>query len=61
MPEYWWCLTHGRVEQGAVCKADDRLGPYASEEAARNWRQRRDAREETWEEQDKRWHGTDDD
>lgn len=59
MTEYWWCLTHGRVEQGAVCKAQDRLGPYASEEEARAWRERRDAREESWEEEDRRWRGDD--
>jgi hypothetical protein len=61
MTEYWWCLTHDRVEQGSICRADNRLGPYASEADARAWRERRDTREETWEEEDKRWHGEDDD
>jgi hypothetical protein len=61
MPEYWWCLTHERVEHGSICKADNRLGPYPSEAEARGWRERRDRREETWEEEDKRWHGERDD
>jgi hypothetical protein len=61
MTEYWWCLTHDRVEQGSICRADNRLGPYDSEAAARGWRERRDTREEAWEEEDKRWHGEDDD
>lgn len=61
MTEYWWCLTHERVERGEVCKAEARLGPYATAEAARSWRERHDAREETWEEEDKRWHGEDED
>lgn len=61
MSEYWWCLTHGRVEQGDVCKSEDRLGPYPTEEAAASWRTRHETREETWEEEDERWHGEDDD
>ena len=57
MDDWYWCLKHGTVEQGLVCKADDRLGPYASREAAQNWRQTSEAREDRWEEQDKAWHG----
>lgn len=60
MTEYWWCLTHDRVEHGSLCKADNRLGPYASEADARAWRERHETREDAWDEQDKRWHGEDD-
>ena len=32
--QYWWCLKHGRVEEGAGCPNKERLGPYASEQQA---------------------------
>lgn len=59
MAEYWWCLTHGRVERGAACRAADRLGPYATEEEALRWRERHEHRDEAWEEEDRRWRGED--
>jgi len=31
---YWWCLTHGTVEQGEGCPNMERLGPYDSREQA---------------------------
>ena len=31
---WWWCLDHGRVEQGAGCANMNRLGPYDTEEQA---------------------------
>ncbi|MDP9436404.1 MAG: hypothetical protein M3P93_14930 [Actinomycetota bacterium] len=31
---WWWCLEHGRVEEGEGCANDRRLGPYESEEQA---------------------------
>jgi hypothetical protein len=27
---YWYCLTHGTVEEGVGCRSGDRLGPYDS-------------------------------
>jgi hypothetical protein len=58
MSEQWyWCLSHRRVEGPGQCRADDRLGPYPTQEAARRWRDSLEAREERWEEQDERWHG----
>jgi hypothetical protein len=59
MSTFYWCLTHDRVEEGASCRALDRMGPYASPEAARGWRGRVEEREETWEAEDERWHGSD--
>lgn len=56
--EWYWCLTHGRVES-----AEDRddienaLGPYPSEEAARNWKETVEARNEAWAAEDERWRG----
>ena len=31
---FWWCLTHGAVEQGAGCPNMERLGPYDTREQA---------------------------
>jgi hypothetical protein len=62
MSEQWyWCLVHRRVESAHACKADSRMGPYASPEAARDWKARLEQREDAWEEEDERWHGRDDD
>ena len=60
MTEYYWCFTHGTVEEGTVCKASDRLGPYASAQAARDWKDRVEERGERWAAEDERWHGEDD-
>lgn len=61
MSAYYWCLTHERVEEGASCRAVDRMGPYPSPEAARGWRDRVEERNETWQAEDERWHGSDED
>lgn len=56
--QYYWCQKHGRVEtSGGACPERDLLGPYPSAEAARNWRQQRDAREDRWQAQDEAWEG----
>ena len=31
---YWWCLTHGAVEEGDGCPNKERLGPYPTRELA---------------------------
>lgn len=55
---WYWCLHHGRVEHGAEsCPADERFGPYPSEEAARTWRQRVEERNEKWDAEDRAWSG----
>lgn len=57
---WYWCVRHGRVEEGAEsCPADDRMGPYATEEAARNWRELVEARNEEWDAEDREWSGED--
>jgi hypothetical protein len=33
---WWYCLKHGTVEHGPGCPGKDRLGPYATEDEARN-------------------------
>lgn len=60
MAEFYWCFAHQRVEEGARCKAIDRLGPYESAEAAQAWNQRHEGRQDAWEAEDERWRGTDD-
>jgi hypothetical protein len=32
--QWYYCLRHHTVEQGQVCPARDRLGPYATREEA---------------------------
>ncbi|HSA49751.1 MAG TPA: hypothetical protein VLH10_06505 [Yinghuangia sp.] len=34
--KWYYCLKHSAVEEGAGCRATDRLGPYDSREAARH-------------------------
>ena len=56
--QYYWCRRHDRVERaGEACGERFRLGPYPTPEAAREWRQQRDAREERWEDEDRAWKG----
>jgi len=57
---WYWCLKHGRAETAdAACPPDDRLGPYESQDAAEHWKDRVDARNETWEAEDRAWTGDD--
>lgn len=55
MGRYYWCLSHARVEEGQNCRAADRLGPYDSPEAARDYRDRVERRNEDWKAEDERW------
>jgi len=56
--DWYWCFVHQRPEAAAeACRAEDRLGPYPTAEAARNWRATRDSREEAWKQQDEAWEG----
>ncbi len=32
--DFWWCLTHARVEEGPGCPNKERLGPYETRERA---------------------------
>lgn len=59
--EWYWCLTHERAETDeARDDPDNSLGPYPTQEAARNWKATNEARNEEWKEEDERWSGTDD-
>ncbi|HSK90355.1 MAG TPA: hypothetical protein VK875_03490 [Euzebyales bacterium] len=56
--QYYWCTRHDRVEPDSqACAEKFRLGPYPSAEAARDWRRRRDEREDRWEAEDRAWKG----
>lgn len=59
---WYWCLRHERAEEaGHACPAEDRLGPYESKQAAQHWRERVEARNDRWDEQDREWSGEDED
>lgn len=52
---WYWCMRHQTAEQGQGCRALDRLGPYATAEDARNWRQSVERRNRSWDDADDRW------
>lgn len=55
---FYWCTRHQRVERhGEACPEQFRLGPYPTADEARDWRQRRDSREDRWEAEDETWEG----
>lgn len=53
--EWYWCLKHGRVEPPDGCRAADRLGPYPTREAAANWRETYEARNQQLDAEDQAW------
>ena len=53
--EFWWCLTHARVEEGPGCPNMERMGPYASREQAEGAIARAKARTEAEDARDKAW------
>lgn len=54
---WWWCLDHDRPENPPDAPGHRRLGPYDTAAAAADWRSRLDARNEQWDEEDRRWRG----
>ena len=60
--KWYWCQEHERAEpRGEACARDRRLGPYPSKQAAENWRELHEQREEHWQEQDEEWAAGDPD
>lgn len=54
--QWYWCLRHRRAEPAATaCGSDLRMGPYDSAEDAEGYAERAEARNESWEEEDRRW------
>ncbi len=47
--EFWYCLTHQRVEGEEGCRNQDRLGPFSTEAEAARALERVEERNEEWE------------
>ena len=47
--QWYWCLTHHRVEPYEACRSEGRLGPYATREDAANALEKVQERNEAWE------------
>ena len=58
--DYWWCLTHARVEEGPGCPNKERLGPYTSQEQAAGALERTRARTAAEDARDRADRGEDD-
>ncbi|MEU4580766.1 hypothetical protein AB0F92_01510 [Kitasatospora aureofaciens] len=52
--EWFYCIKHGKVEEGPECPAKDRLGPYATPDEAARALQTADERNREWQ-NDPRW------
>ncbi len=50
--DWYWCLKHHTVEPYEGCKAEDRLGPYASRDEAAHALQKVQERNERWDAED---------
>ena len=58
MPGSWyWCLKHSRAESEGTCPPEDRMGPYESREAAENWKDTVESRNDEWDKADREWSG----
>jgi hypothetical protein len=58
--EWYWSLTRKQVVRADQRdRADEVLGPYPTEEAARNWKDTAERRNDSWDEADKAWEGDD--
>ena len=56
--EWYWCLDHKIVEPAdRGCPPDRRMGPYATPQEAQHWKDKVEARNEEWDEEDRRWEG----
>jgi hypothetical protein len=50
---WWFCVKHHTVEPDQGCKAEDRLGPYPTREAAEQALETVRRRNEEWDAQDR--------
>ena len=56
--KWYWCLDHDRVEgAGEACPPDRCMGPYETRDEAAHWRDKVEARNEAWDQEDRRWEG----
>lgn len=56
---YYYNLETGQVEHGQQSMWTDRIGPYATREAAQRALETASSRSEAWDEEDRRWRGED--
>ncbi|PSK90501.1 hypothetical protein CLV63_12235 [Murinocardiopsis flavida] len=52
--DWWYCLKHGRVEHGAGCPDNVRMGPYPDEPSAANALRHAAERNEAWDAEEER-------
>ena len=52
---YWWCTDHKTVEGDSGCRAEVRLGPYPTREAAEHALQSVQERNEKLDAEDEEW------
>lgn len=57
--EFWVNVATGQVEEGRLSPAAERMGPYPTREAAQHAFETAAARNETWDEADRRWNDDD--
>lgn len=55
MADFWYCITHARVEGKEGCPYKDRLGPYDTEADAAHALEKAAARTEEWD-NDPKWN-----
>lgn len=53
--EWYWCTEHDRVEEELGCRAEVRLGPYPTREAAERALQAVAERNARLDEEDEEW------
>lgn len=56
---YFWCLDHKAVEGDDGCRAERRLGPFATSDAASHALQTVAEREERYDAEDRSWRDGD--
>lgn len=55
--QWYWCLKHHAVEPYERCKAEDRLGPYATRDEATAALDTVQRRNEQWDREDEEYEG----
>ena len=55
VPSYYFCLDHNSVESEVGCRAEVRLGPYPTFEAASQALEAARRRTEAWDDDDDDW------
>lgn len=56
VPEYWFNVATGQVEEGHRSDSTDLMGPYPTREDAGNALQKARENTERWDEEDREWN-----